>query len=178
MVRQRSERVDGRAGYARHREGDPVGLVVETRCTYFAPLEFPGDVKSGLAVAKLGRSSIRYRIGVFGEGAERLQRRANSSTSWSTDNPDAGGCAAQWRDARSDQLAQIRAFAAAYCSASEIDKSAAGRTLSTTPIPWPEPQMSRQALALADLRAEFIVSRLPRARLSGSRPALTIEVRR
>ena len=51
--------------------GDPIGLVVETRCTYFAPLVFPQDVEVGLAVASLGRSSIRYRIGVFGEGQER-----------------------------------------------------------------------------------------------------------
>ena len=51
--------------------GDPIGLVVETRCSYFAPLEFPGDVEVGLAVAELGRSSIHYRIGVFGAGDER-----------------------------------------------------------------------------------------------------------
>jgi acyl-CoA thioester hydrolase len=45
--------------------GDPIALVVETRCSYFAPLEFPGEVEVGLAVAELGRSSVRYRIGVF-----------------------------------------------------------------------------------------------------------------
>jgi acyl-CoA thioester hydrolase len=49
--------------------GDPIGLVVETRCSYVAPLTFPEDVEVGLAVAELGRSSIRYRIGVFAEGA-------------------------------------------------------------------------------------------------------------
>jgi acyl-CoA thioester hydrolase len=49
--------------------GDPIGLVVETRCSYAAPLTFPEDVEVGLAVAELGRSSIRYRIGVFAEGA-------------------------------------------------------------------------------------------------------------
>jgi acyl-CoA thioester hydrolase len=48
--------------------GDPIGLVVETRCTFFAPLAFPQDVEVGLAVANLGRSSIRYRIGIFGDG--------------------------------------------------------------------------------------------------------------
>ena len=48
--------------------GDPIALVVETRCAYFAPLEFPQDVDVGLAVAQLGKSSIRYRIGVFGHG--------------------------------------------------------------------------------------------------------------
>ena len=50
--------------------GDPIALVVETRCTYATPLEFPQPVEVGLAVAELGRSSIRYRIGIFAEGAE------------------------------------------------------------------------------------------------------------
>jgi acyl-CoA thioester hydrolase len=50
--------------------GDPIALVVETRCTYSAPLEFPQPVEVGLAVADLGRSSIRYRIGVFAQGAD------------------------------------------------------------------------------------------------------------
>lgn len=51
--------------------GDPIALVVETRCAYFAPLSFPGDVDVGLAVAELGRSSVRYRIGVFAPGAKQ-----------------------------------------------------------------------------------------------------------
>jgi len=50
--------------------GDLIALVVETRCSYFAPLEFPQDVEVGLAVAELGRSSVRYRIGVFADGSE------------------------------------------------------------------------------------------------------------
>ena len=50
--------------------GDPIALVVETRCTYAAPLAFPENVDIGLAVAQLGRSSIRYRIGIFAEGSE------------------------------------------------------------------------------------------------------------
>ena len=51
--------------------GDPIGLVVETRCSYFAPLAFPEDVEVGLAVASLGRSSIRYLIGVFAIGSAK-----------------------------------------------------------------------------------------------------------
>jgi acyl-CoA thioester hydrolase len=50
--------------------GDPIALVVETRCSYFAPLEFPEEVEVGLAVAELGRSSVRYHIGVFADGSE------------------------------------------------------------------------------------------------------------
>jgi len=50
--------------------GDPIALVVETRCSYFRPLAFPGDVEAGLAVAALGRSSVRYRIGIFAADAD------------------------------------------------------------------------------------------------------------
>src|SRR3977135_2811583 len=42
-----------------------IGLVVETQCEYFAPLQFPDVVHAGLRVAKLGNSSVRYEIGLF-----------------------------------------------------------------------------------------------------------------
>jgi acyl-CoA thioester hydrolase len=48
--------------------GDPIALVVETRCAFFKPLAFPEKVEVGLRIAELGRSSIRYRIGVFTVG--------------------------------------------------------------------------------------------------------------
>lgn len=50
--------------------GDPIGLVVETRCSFSSPLAFPQQVDVGLAIAALGRSSIRYRIGIFAKGSE------------------------------------------------------------------------------------------------------------
>jgi acyl-CoA thioester hydrolase len=50
-------------------QGDPIGLVVETGCTYFAPLAFPGDIEVGIAIDRLGSSSVTYRIGVFAAGA-------------------------------------------------------------------------------------------------------------
>jgi acyl-CoA thioester hydrolase len=45
-----------------------IGLVVETHCSYFAPIEFPQKVDAGLRVAHVGRSSVRYEIGLFAEG--------------------------------------------------------------------------------------------------------------
>lgn len=48
--------------------GDPIGLVVETGCRYARPLAFPQVVEIGLAVARLGGSSVTYHLGVFGEG--------------------------------------------------------------------------------------------------------------
>lgn len=51
-------------------ESNVVGLVVETRCTYFSPLVFPQAIDAGLRVARIGRSSITYEIGLFAEGAD------------------------------------------------------------------------------------------------------------
>lgn len=42
-----------------------IGLVVETQCRYYAPITFPDRVSAGIRVAKLGRSSVRYEIGLF-----------------------------------------------------------------------------------------------------------------
>jgi acyl-CoA thioester hydrolase len=50
--------------------GDPIGLVVETGCRYARPLAYPEPVEVGLAVERLGVSSVRYRLGVFARGAE------------------------------------------------------------------------------------------------------------
>jgi acyl-CoA thioester hydrolase len=44
---------------------DAVGLVAETRCEFLRELNFPGDVHAGLAVTRLGTSSIVYRIALF-----------------------------------------------------------------------------------------------------------------
>ena len=47
-----------------------IGLCVESHCSYAAALAFPETVRAGLRVAKLGTSSVRYEIGLFGEGSE------------------------------------------------------------------------------------------------------------
>jgi acyl-CoA thioester hydrolase len=47
--------------------GTVIGLVVETHCNYFAPIAFPQRVSAGLRVAHLGRSSVRYEIGLFAD---------------------------------------------------------------------------------------------------------------
>lgn len=46
-------------------DSGPVCLVVETGCQYFSPISFPDTVHCGLRVAHLGRSSVRFEIGVF-----------------------------------------------------------------------------------------------------------------
>ena len=49
--------------------GDPIGLVVETGCRYARPLAYPEPVEIGLTIEHIGRSSVRYRLGVFAKGA-------------------------------------------------------------------------------------------------------------
>ena len=49
--------------------GDIIGLVIETQCNYFASVEFPQTVESGLRVVRIGRSSVRYEVGLFVQGA-------------------------------------------------------------------------------------------------------------
>jgi acyl-CoA thioester hydrolase len=51
--------------------GDTIGFVVETRCNYFAPLAFPQALEAGLRVAHVGRSSVRYELGIFAAGARK-----------------------------------------------------------------------------------------------------------
>jgi acyl-CoA thioester hydrolase len=45
-----------------------IALVVQSHCNYHAPLSFPEVIDCGLRIGKLGNSSVRYEIGVFGEG--------------------------------------------------------------------------------------------------------------
>ncbi|MBO0864971.1 MAG: acyl-CoA thioesterase [Mycobacterium sp.] len=42
-----------------------LGIVAESGCRYFSELRFPEQLVIGLAVTRLGRSSVTYRLGVF-----------------------------------------------------------------------------------------------------------------
>ena len=54
-----------RSGVLNIEKSPVIGLVVETGCRFFKPLAFPDVVCAGLRVARLGRSSVRYEIGLF-----------------------------------------------------------------------------------------------------------------
>ena len=47
--------------------GAVIGLCVESHCAFKAAVTFPDTVRAGLRVAHLGRSSVRYEIGLFRE---------------------------------------------------------------------------------------------------------------
>ena len=42
-----------------------LGVVAESGCRYFAELQFPDPLVVGLAVTRLGTSSVTYRLAVF-----------------------------------------------------------------------------------------------------------------
>ena len=50
-------------------QGVVIGFVVETQCRHLSPLSFPHSVEAGLRVGRLGTSSVRYEIAIFGENA-------------------------------------------------------------------------------------------------------------
>ena len=54
-----------RAGGLDIHAGAVIGLCAESHCTFHAAIAFPDVVRAGLRVAKLGRSSVRYEIGLF-----------------------------------------------------------------------------------------------------------------
>ncbi len=52
-------------------EGRAFGVVAETSCRFLKALQFPDVVNAGVRVARLGRTSVRYEIGLFcGDDAE------------------------------------------------------------------------------------------------------------
>ena len=46
-----------------------IGLVVETSCRYFAELRFPDTVTAGIALERLGTTSVIYQLALFGPAA-------------------------------------------------------------------------------------------------------------
>jgi acyl-CoA thioester hydrolase len=51
-------------------QGSVIGVVAETMCRYRKSIAFPEVVDCMLRVGKIGRSSVRFEIGVFRRGEE------------------------------------------------------------------------------------------------------------
>ena len=46
-------------------QGEVVGFVVDSGCSYFSPIAFPDLVHAGIRVSKLGNSSVRYEVALY-----------------------------------------------------------------------------------------------------------------
>jgi acyl-CoA thioester hydrolase len=60
-----------RAGGLDIHAGSVIGVCAESHCRFQDSLAFPAAVDAGLRVAHLGRSSVRYEIGLFAEGGDK-----------------------------------------------------------------------------------------------------------
>jgi len=57
--------------------GDPIGLVVETQCRYARSITYPEPVEIGLALSRLGSSSVAFRLGAFVPGTDDAAAEAS-----------------------------------------------------------------------------------------------------
>ena len=51
-------------------QGPTIGLCAESHCAFTAALVFPEAVEAGLRVEHLGKSSVKYEVGLFGSGGD------------------------------------------------------------------------------------------------------------
>ncbi|KAI8582341.1 hypothetical protein K450DRAFT_228533 [Umbelopsis ramanniana AG] len=49
----------------------PIGLVVTSSANFFKPVSFPAVIEAGLAVTKIGKSSVTYKVGIFERGSQQ-----------------------------------------------------------------------------------------------------------
>jgi len=47
-----------------------IGIAVETYCRFHKSFAYPEDIQGGLRIGHLGRSSVRYEIGLFADGED------------------------------------------------------------------------------------------------------------
>ncbi len=49
-------------------DGDTIGYIVHSQCSYSAPVAFPEAIEGGFRVNRLGNSSVEYGIAIFKSG--------------------------------------------------------------------------------------------------------------
>lgn len=53
--------------------GPVIGIAVETLCRFHRSFAYPETIDGGLRVGRLGTSSVRYEIGLFGVGEQQAR---------------------------------------------------------------------------------------------------------
>ena len=54
-------------------KGQVIGIAVETLCRFHKSFAYPDAIDGGLRIGKLGRSSVRYEIGLFAPGEDEAR---------------------------------------------------------------------------------------------------------
>jgi acyl-CoA thioester hydrolase len=61
------------------RELPAIGVVAQTSCHFLGSLSFPDQLRVGLRISRLGRSSITYELAIFREAGDDLELAATGS---------------------------------------------------------------------------------------------------
>ncbi|KAG8806053.1 hypothetical protein FRC18_006310 [Serendipita sp. 400] len=86
-------------------ESSTIGLVVESHAAFFRSLSFPSRILLAMKVVSIGRSSVRYEVGVFGPFREEESSSSLATSSGTTAR------ASQWKDHLStQQVAMVGGF--------------------------------------------------------------------
>ena len=59
-------------GWLKPMSDSSIAVVAETQCRFVASVAFPDVLEIGLSVARLGRSSVTYHLGVFRQGETQI----------------------------------------------------------------------------------------------------------
>ena len=54
-------------------QGAVIGVAAENACRFLKPFAYPDLVEAGLCVGRLGRSSVRYEVGLFAPGEDEAR---------------------------------------------------------------------------------------------------------
>jgi len=53
------------------------GLVVDSACSFFQELSFPEIIQVGVAIGKIGNTSLRYELAIFKQGQEQASAQGH-----------------------------------------------------------------------------------------------------
>ncbi|KIX95975.1 uncharacterized protein Z520_08230 [Fonsecaea multimorphosa CBS 102226] len=70
-----------KCNYSMHKSPQS-GIIAHTYFDYFGSVEYPGVLEVGLRVAKLGKSSVLYEVGVFKKGDAVVKAVGGSMHVW------------------------------------------------------------------------------------------------
>ncbi|EEY78516.1 acyl-CoA thioester hydrolase, YbgC/YbaW family [Acinetobacter calcoaceticus RUH2202] len=58
-------------------QSQSIGLVVDSACSFFQELSFPEIIQVGVAIGKIGNTSLSYELAIFKQGQEQASAQGH-----------------------------------------------------------------------------------------------------
>ncbi|MGB9039524.1 MAG: thioesterase family protein [Acinetobacter calcoaceticus] len=58
-------------------QSQSIGLVVDSACSFFQELSFPEIIQVGVAIGKIGNTSLRYELAIFKQSQEQASAQGH-----------------------------------------------------------------------------------------------------